>query len=344
MSKGAAEALDNGKIQGQSKAGLDIKKIVSKYGIFFILIILVAVISAMTPAFMNPRNILNVIRQISVIGVIALGVTIVIITKGIDLSSGSVLAVAAVVAASLSQRSDWAARMYPGLPELPVIIPILVALALGAFAGFVNGSLIAKTNIPPFIATLGMMIVARGVALLYADGRPVSSLTEAYNFIGQGEVLGVPVPVIILVLMAGVSYFLLNYTRFGKYAYAIGGNEKAAHVSGINVGKYKILVYTYAGFLAGLAGIILSSRISSGQPGLGVSYELDAIAAATIGGTSHSGGIGTIGGTIVGALIIGVLNNGLDLLNVSAYWQQIIKGVIIVGAVILDMRKNAKKG
>lgn len=311
------------------------------YGIFLILILMCLILSMLSPAFMSMGNIMNIIRQISVIGLIAFGVTMCIITTGIDLSSGSVLALAAVVAASLAQQPDWAARMYPNLPALPVIVPLLAGLGVGALCGFINGTLIAKTGIPPFIATLGMMTAARGMALLYAQGRPISTLTSDYNFIGQGVVLGVPFPIIILLAMALFSRILLKHTKFGKYTYAIGGNENAAIVSGVNIDKYKILIYTYAGMLAGLAGVVLSSRISSGQPGLGVSYELDAIASAVIGGTSLSGGIGTIPGTIVGALIIGVMNNGLTLLNVQAYTQLIVKGVIIVGAVILDVRKNA---
>ena len=249
---------------------------------------------------------------------------------------------AAVVSASMAQTLDWSMRMYPNMPEFPVIVPIIAALAVGALCGYINGALIAYTGIPPFIATLGMMIVARGAALLYSDGRPVSSLIESYQWIGQGNIAGLPVPVVIFIVMAFVSYILLNYTRFGKYAYAIGGNETAAYVSGINVNKYKILVYTYAGLLAGIAALILAARINSGQPGLGVMYELDAIAAATVGGVSHAGGIGTIQGTIIGTMIMGVLQNGLDLLNVSAYWQQIVKGLVIIFAVMFDMKRHKK--
>jgi inositol transport system permease protein len=233
---------------------------------------------------------------------------------------------------------------------LPVIAPIVVALGIGVLCGAINGGLIARFAIPPFIATLGMMTVARGFALIYSN-RPVSGLTDSYNFIGQGEIfkvfpipgqppLGVPVPVIILAVVAIGAHIMLNNTRFGRHIYAIGGNEQAALISGLNVGRIKIGVYTIAGLLSGLAGLVLSSRIGSGQPGLAVGIELDAIAAAVIGGTSLSGGIGTIWGTIIGALIIGVLNNGLDLLNVSAYWQTIVKGSIIVIAVIIDERKN----
>jgi inositol transport system permease protein len=322
---------------------------IKKYAIVLIFIAMFAAMAFLTDAFLQPRNLVNVVRQISVVGLIAIGVTMVIITTGIDLSSGSVLALAAVCAASLAQQPGWHDAKYPGL-VVPVIVPILAALAIGLLCGAINGGLIAKFKIPPFIATLGMMTVARGFALIYSN-RPVSGLTDTYNFIGQGEILkvipisgqpplGIPIPVIVLALVAISAHVMLNNTRFGRHIYAIGGNEQAALISGLNVGRIKIGVYTIAGLLSGLAGLVLSSRIGSGQAGLGVGYELDAIASAVIGGTSLSGGIGTIWGTIIGALIIGVLNNGLDLLNVSAYWQTIVKGTIIVVAVIVDERKN----
>jgi len=320
---------------------------VRKYAIVLIFIAMFLAMTFLTDAFLQPRNLVNVVRQISVVGLIAIGVTMVIITTGIDLSSGSVLALAAVFAASLAQQPDWHDAKYPGL-VVPVIVPIVAALAIGLLCGAINGGLIAKFKIPPFIATLGMMTIARGFALIYSN-RPVSGLTDTYNFIGQGEILkvipispplGIPIPVIILAAVAIGAHVMLNNTRFGRHIYAIGGNEQAALISGLNVGRIKIGVYTIAGVLSGLAGLVLSSRIGSGQAGLAVGYELDAIASAVIGGTSLSGGVGTIWGTIIGALIIGVLNNGLDLLNVSAYWQTIVKGSIIVAAVIIDERKN----
>jgi inositol transport system permease protein len=330
-----------------SREGLN--AFIRKYAIVLIFIAMFVAMTFLTDAFLQPRNLFNVVRQISVVGLIAIGVTMVIITTGIDLSSGSVLALAAVFAASFAQQPGWHDAKYPGL-VVPLIVPIVVALAIGVLCGAINGGLIARFKIPPFIATLGMMTVARGFALIYSN-RPVSGLTDTYNFIGQGEIfkiipipgqpaLGLPIPIIILALVAIGAHIMLNHTRFGRHIYAIGGNEQAALISGLNVGRIKIGVYTIAGLLAGLAGLVLSSRIGSGQPGLGVGYELDAIASAVIGGTSLSGGVGTIWGTIIGALIIGVLNNGLDLLNVSAYWQTIIKGSIIVVAVIIDERKN----
>ena len=314
--------------------------IFSKYGIFLIFAVMVLTASILSPAFLSSTNLINIVRQMSVVGLIALGVTGVIVSAGIDLSSGSVVGLTAVVAASLAQDPEYSTPFYPGL-HLPLIVAVLAACVVGALVGLINGSLVAKTRIPPFIATLGTYTAIRGLALLYTGGRPISDLTDEYDFIGQGDVFGVPVPIIILVIMAIVTHILYAHTKFGKYIYAIGGNEQAARVSGIDAVKYKMLIYVYASFLAGLAGLVVSSRIGSGQAGLGVGYELDAIAAAVIGGTSLSaGGIGTVAGTIVGALIIGVLNNILDLMNVSAYWQQIVKGCIIVGAVILDQLKQ----
>jgi inositol transport system permease protein len=322
------------------RAGQLASSIFAKYGIFLIFGVMIIVASMLSKAFLTSTNLINIVRQMSIIGLIALGVTGVIVCAGIDLSSGSVVGLAAVVAASMAQMPGYAMAFYPGL-HVPLILPILGACAVGAVVGLINGAFVAKTHIPPFIATLGTYTAIRGAAMLYTAGRPISNLTDGYNFIGQGDIFGVPVPIVILVGMAIVTHILYANTKFGKYIYAIGGNEQAARVSGINVDRYKMLIYMYAGFLAGIAGLVVSSRIGSGQPGQGVGYELDAIAAAVIGGTSLSaGGIGTVAGTIVGALIIGVLNNTLDLMNVSAYWQQIIKGCIIVGAVILDQRKN----
>jgi inositol transport system permease protein len=328
------------KPEKNQQTGHRVSSALSKYGIFLIFALMIVVASMLSPAFLSPTNLINIVRQMSIVGLIAIGVTGIIVSAGIDLSSGSVVGLTAVVAASLAQMPDYAAAFYPGL-HLPLIVPVLAACVVGALVGLINGSLVAKAHIPPFIATLGTFTAIRGAANLYTSGRPISNLTDDYNFIGQGDVGGVPIPIIILFVMAVVTHVLYAHTKFGKYIYAIGGNEQAARVSGINASRYKMLIYVYASFLAGLAGLVVSSRIGSGQPGLGVGYELDAIAAAVIGGTSLSaGGIGTVAGTIVGALIIGVLNNTLDLMNVSAFWQQIVKGCIIVGAVIIDQLKN----
>ncbi|WP_456238400.1 ABC transporter permease [Priestia abyssalis] len=291
---------------------------------------MVVVMSFLSPAFLNANNLLNVVRQISFIGIVAMGVTMIIITTGIDLSSGSVIALVSVVVASYAHPGD------------SLFVAIAIGLGIGALCGFINGAVSAKGKIPPFIATLGMMTAARGLALLYSDGRPIPNLSDSFMFLGKGEIAGIPFPIIVFIVMGIISHLLLSKTKFGKYTYAIGGNEQAARICGINVDRYKIMIYTYAGLLAAIAGMMLTARISVGQPSMGVMFELDAIAAAVIGGTSLAGGVGTIAGTMIGALIIGVLNNGLDLLGVSSYWQQILKGAIIVSAVLIDSRKNKK--
>ena len=331
-SKAAAENV--GKHRGWESLNL----FLNKYGIVLILLAMLVAFSLLSEGFFTARNIFNIIRQISFMGLIAIGVTMVILTGGIDLGSGSVLALAAVLATSLAQLPESATLKYAGL-SVPIGVPVLVALLIGALTGWVNGALIARFRIPPFIATLGMMTVARGFALIYSN-KPLSQLTPEYNFIGQGAIAGVPFPVIVLLVVAVLTHIMLNNTPFGRYIYALGGNEQAARISGVNIDRVKIGVYTLAGLLSGLAGLVVSSRVGSGQPGQGVGIELDAIAAAVIGGTSLSGGIGTIWGTIVGALIIGVLDNGLILLNVDQYWITIVKGTIIVVAVIIDQRKN----
>ena len=320
--------------------GFDWRHFLRTYAIIGILFAFIVVLTILTKGtFSQPENLINVIRQVAAIGVIAIGMTFVIITLGIDLSVGSILALAAVVATSLAQRPSER-MMYAGL-DLPIILAVLGGLAVGALAGFTNGVLIAKFRIAPFIATLGMMTTARGLALIYSDGRPVSGLEQPYNDIGQGRVAGLPIPIILFLVVAVAAHLILNYTRFGRYVYAIGGNEQAARVSGIRINRITIAIYTLSGLLAGLAGVILSARIGSGNPQLGTGIELDAITAAVIGGTSFKGGIGTVWGTMIGALIIGIINNGLDLLDVSPFMQMVVKGIIIVLAIILDERKNA---
>ncbi|MDR1149162.1 MAG: ABC transporter permease [Spirochaetaceae bacterium] len=316
---------------------------IRKYGIVIVLILMIVLLSIVQPAFLSATNIFNVLTQSSIFGIMALGMTFVIISKGIDLSVGSVLAFSGVVAASLGQIPGATEKYFPNMPVMPVIVPILTALVIGGFCGFINGFLIAKTKIPAFIATLGMFTVARGFALIYTKGRPISNLVPSLTALGGKLFNVIPVPVIIYFIMIILSYVLLNKTRFGKNTYAIGGNVTAAEVSGVNVSKYLIMIYTYCGLLAGLAAIVFAGRVGSVHPGAADGYELTAIAAATIGGTSHSGGIGTIGGAFVGALILAVLRNGFTLLGVNAYWQKVAEGCIIVGAVIVDMRKNAKR-
>ncbi len=319
------------------------KEILQKYGIVFVLILMIIGISIVEPAFLSSTNIFNVMTQSAIFGIMALGLTFVIISKGIDLSVGSILAFAGVVAASLGQTAEATGKYFPNLPVMPVIVPILAALLVGTACGAVSGALIAKTKIPAFISTLGMMTVARGFALIYSDGKPVSTLIPSLTRLG-GKIWGfLPIPVLIYFAMIAISMVLLNKTRFGKSVYAVGGNIKAAEVSGVNVGRTLILIYSFSGLLAGLAAIVFAGRVGSVHPGAAFGYELTAIAATTIGGTSHSGGIGTIWGAFVGAMVLAVLRNGLTLLGVDAYWQQVTEGVIIVVAVIIDMRKNSKK-
>jgi len=319
-------------------------KLMSRYSILLILIGLCAIIAILSGGlFLRINNLLNVLRQISVIGIIALGVTMCIVTAGIDLSSGSIVAVVSVGVASLLQASDALDRLFPGGHPWPVVPVLLIGLLVGTFTGFLNGAMIAWLRIPPFIATLGMMTFARGWAFIYSDGRPRGSLVDAFQAIGQGNVLGIPNPAIILLLCVALTYLILQHTLWGRYTYALGSNLQAAVVSGIKINRYLIMVYTYAGFLAAVAAIVLTARIGSGQPGLGLGYELDAIAASVIGGTSLAGGLGSAGGTLIGALIIGVMKNGLDILNVSADFQQVARAIIIVVAVTIDVRKNVKR-
>ncbi|MDT3719302.1 ABC transporter permease [Pseudomonas oryzihabitans] len=287
---------------------------------------------------MNSQRLVLMILQVSVIGLLAIAVTQVIITTGIDLSSGSVLALSAMVAASLAQTSDFGRAVFPSLTDLPVWVPVMAGLGVGLLAGAINGSIIAVTGIPPFIATLGMMVSARGLARYYTEGQPISMLSDSYTAIGAGAM-----PVIIFLVVAVIFHIALRYTKYGKYTYAIGGNMQAARISGINVKKHLIIVYSIAGLLAGLAGVVASARAATGQAGMGMSYELDAIAAAVIGGTSLAGGVGRITGTVIGALILGVMASGFTFLGVDAYIQDIIKGLIIVIAVVIDQYRNKRK-
>jgi inositol transport system permease protein len=286
----------------------------------------------------NAQRLVVMILQVSVIGIIAIGVTQVIITGGIDLSSGSVVALTAMVAASLAQSADALRLVYPALTDLPVAVPVAAGLAVGAAAGLVNGSLIASTGIPPFIATLGVMVTARGIAKWYTRGQPISMLTETYAALGSGAV-----PVVIFLSTALIFHVALRYTRYGKFTYAIGANREAARISGIRVGRHLVAVYAVAGVLSGLAGVLTSARAISGQAGMGLMYELDAIAAAVIGGASLSGGVGRISGTVIGTLILGVVTSGFTFLRIDAYYQEIVKGGIIVVAVVADQYRRRRR-
>lgn len=306
---------------------VNFKKFYRAYALLLALLIIVVFFSIANPNFLVPINILNILTQTAVNGILAIGVTYVILTKGIDLGLGSYVAFTGVVAALFAQG------------EVNILVAILMGLIAGALIGTINGVIITKGSVAPFIVTLGMMTIVRGAALVISGGRPISGLSPSFNSISTLKIMGIPLPVIILLFVFLVSLFLLNKTTFGRYIYAVGGNEEAAHASGIRVNKVIVSVYIIAGLFAGIAGIVQASRISTGQPNIGVGYELDAIAAVVIGGTSLMGGVGTVTGTLIGALIISVINNGLDLLNVSSYYQQIIKGVIIIGALLIDRKK-----
>ncbi len=305
--------------------------IMQKLGPFLGLIILVAIVSILNPAFLEPLNILNLLRQISINALIAFGMTFVILTGGIDLSVGAILALSSALTAGFI------------VSGMDPIFAIIVGSIIGAILGMVNGLLITKGKMAPFIATLATMTIFRGLTLVYTDGNPITGLGSNYAFqlFGRGYFLGIPVPAITMLLTFIVLWVLLHKTPFGRRTYAIGGNEKAALISGIKVPRVKILIYSLAGFMSALAGAILTSRLNSAQPTAGTSYELDAIAAVVLGGTSLSGGKGRIVGTLIGVLIIGVLNNGMNLLGVSSFYQSVVKGIVILIAVLLDRKKSA---
>ena len=300
-------------------------------GTLFVLILLSAALWALSPHFMSLSNWLNIAQQTAINAIIAAGMTFVIISAGIDLSVGSILALSGVMMASALQAGA------------PVPLALLLCLAVGALCGSANGLLIARGKLPPFIATLGMMSVARGAALIFSDGRPVSGFSPGFRAIANGEFLSSPIPIWIMAAVYIIAHLVLNRTRLGRYTYAIGGNEEATLLSGVNVKLHKTLVYSLAGLLSGLAAILLTARLNSAQPIAGMNYELDAIAATVIGGTSLLGGEGQIFGTLIGAFIMGVLRNGLNLLGVSSFVQQTVIGAVIIVAVLLDMMMKKKR-
>lgn len=307
-------------------------QVLSRYGIVIAFLVLCLVLSLISPYFLTPGNITNVLRQASINGILAIGLTFVILTGGIDLSVGSLLALSGILGASVVTGAD------PGSPAVAIGFGIGVGLALGT----VNGVLIAHLRVPAFVATLGMLSVARGLTFISNNGMPVPNLSPAFRQIGQGFVAGVPVPVILFAVTVLLAWVVLRFTTYGRYVYAVGGNERSARTSGINTRRVVLSVYAISGALAGLAGLVLAARTTSALPQAGISYELDAIAAVVIGGTSLTGGVGSPIGTLFGALIIAVISNGLDLMGVSSYYQQVIKGTIIVLAVLLDTSRRAR--
>ena len=317
-------------MQEQSKAKtsskIDVKKIFSRLGPLLALVVLVILVTIMSPTFVSPANLLNLLRQVSINAVIAFGMTFVILTGGIDLALSG-----AVTASMLA--SGFAAPL-----------ALLAGLVLGAIFGLLNGILIAYGKAAPFIATLATMTIFRGATYVFTNGNPITGAkmnsSFLFQFMGRGYLFGIPFPIIIMLVAYGVLFVLLHKTSFGRKTYALGGNETAARIAGVRTKMVTMLIYTISGLMAAIAGIILTSRLSSAQPDAGTSYEMDAIAAVVLGGTSLAGGKGRIFGTLIGALIIGTLNNGMNLLGISSFYQQIVKGIVILIAVLLDRRSS----
>lgn len=308
----------------------DFRTFLKKYGTITILIVMCVALTIISPRFLQVRNLMNIVKQISIYAIIGCGMTMVVITSGIDLSAGAMVAVSSMAVGTFAVKMG-----------LPMIAAIILTLVIGALIGLFNGSMVAFFDLPPFVATLGTQLALWGVALFISD-KPISGFSEAFLVLGQGSIGAVPVLVIFLLIVALLSHYLLKHTKFGRYTYALGGNREAARVSGVNIKKVTLQVYAYNSTLAALAGILLTSRIMTATPISGEGFEMEAITGAVIGGTSLAGGTGTIAGTIIGTLIVGVLNNGLDLMLVDAYTQQILKGLIIIAAVIFDQMKNKR--
>lgn len=309
------------------------KDFASNYTILMMFIMFCIIMIFASEYFATWRNIRNILRQTSINGLLSIGMTFVILTGGIDLSVGSVLAFGGVVSASLVSKASGGEIYSP-------TVAIMAAMGVGIIMGGITGILVAKWKVAPFVASLGMLSVARGLTYIYTDGMPIPKIDRAFLFIGKGSVLGLPMPVFIFAIVVLISYIVLKKTRYGRYIYAVGGNEQSARISGINTKFIIFSVYVISGLLAAFGGAILTARTTAGLPQAGQSYELDAIAAVVIGGTSLKGGQGSLVGTVIGALIIGVVNNGLDILGVSSYYQQVVKGSIIVIAVLIDSIKK----
>ena len=307
----------------------------AKFQSLIALAVMLIAMSLLSDSFFTPENGLNILRQISVNLSLSIGMTLIILTGGIDLSVGAILALSGAVAAGLLKNGIVIEPLGVKL-QFTVIGSIVSGLLVGSAAGLFNGVAVTRFKLPPFVATLGMFGIARGLTMLWTGGFPVTGLGSSFGYIGTGVLLGIPVPVWITGGLVGVFVALTRTTRFGRHVYAVGGNERASLLTGLPVDRIKIAVYTLGGLLAGVAGLIVTARLDSAQPNAGLGYELDSIAAVVIGGTSLSGGRGSVMGTVLGCLIIGVLNNGLFLLNVSPFWQQVVKGFVILAAVAVD--------
>ena len=311
---------------------INFRKILKMYGGILIgLIALIIVFSFLSPSFREFNNILNIILQVSIIAISAFGMTFALIIAGIDLSIGSTIALSGTTAALLLNM------------KVPFALALVLCLLMGIILGFINGFLISKAEIPAFIVTVATMGIFRGIAYILTGGGPVQIANEKFLYLGNEKLFGIPFPIVILIVVFIIMNIIVGKIKFGRQAYIIGGNEEAAMYSGINVKKVKVYIYMLIGFLAALSGIILASRLYSGQPNSATGYELDAIAAAVLGGTSLSGGYGTITGTFIGAIIIGVINNGMNLLNITYFYQLIVKGLVIILAVYFDVQSKKKK-
>lgn len=309
----------------------ELGSVLRNFALVFIIIAIIVVMGFVSPVFMTSKNIINIIRQISINGIIAVGMTFVILTGGIDLSVGSVVAITSVIVGSMLQNgSNWL---------VACIVAILISLAFGAF----NGTMIAYVGFQPFIATLATVTMGSGIALAYSDGKPFTISDESFLKIGQGYLGAIPIPIVLLVIVVAIGLIILKTTTFGRYVFAIGGNKNAAKLSGVRTRRVELMVYVISAFCAAIVGLILSARISSGQPTAGEGYELDAIAATAIGGTSMTGGVGSLTGTIFGFVLLGLMTNSMNLLNINSFYQEIVKGILIIIAVFLDMTSKNKK-
>ena len=297
-----------------------------------ILLLICVVFALGSSEFLTASNLLNVALQTSIIAIVAIGMSFVIFTAGIDLSVGSMMALAGAIAAGMAVRQGF-----------DTYVSITIGLGFGLILGAVNGLMIVKGGIPPFVATLSMLAIARGLTLVYTEGRPIAGLDEQFIFWGTGQVWGIPLPVIIMAVIAVVAHIITRYTPFGLHVYSTGGNEETTRLAGVSPDRIKLAVYMISGFLAALGGILLTARLWSAQPNAAVGWELDAIAAPVLGGTSLFGGVGSIGGTVIGAFIIGVLSNGLNLMGVPSYYQQVIKGLVFILAVTVDLINKRRR-
>ncbi|NRF95102.1 ribose ABC transporter permease [Paenibacillus frigoriresistens] len=318
-----------GLISKNRNFSLTLKNIWNQLGMLIVLVTMCIILAFVAPNFLETVNMLNILKQVSIIAILAAGMTLVILTGGIDLSVGSTLALSGVVSVMLSSKG------------VNPFVAMFTGIAMGYLAGAINGYFTAKTKLPSFIVTLGSMTYVRGIAYVVSAGSPIVLTSETFKFFGSGRILSIPTPIYIMILVYVITFIVLKYTMFGRHIYAIGGNEEAARLTGIKVEKTLIHVYAISGLLSGIAGVVLAGRLFSGQPTAGIGIELDAIAAVILGGTSFTGGIGRIQMTIIGVLIMGVIGNGLTLLDVSYYWQLVVKGAVIIIAVLLDrLRSN----